>query len=61
MKMDSSELHKRLDLETRKLEELRKQEEIAYSSFCDARNKRDWQERECSYYFNELLDRARKE
>lgn len=57
----TDDLHRRFDLESGKLERLRKDEEIAYSAFCSARNARDFQERKVSALFREMMSRAQPE
>ncbi len=59
--MNTKELHERLDRESEKLNRLRKDEEVAYSGFCQARNARDFQEREVSYLFHKLFDRTKSD
>ncbi len=54
--MSSKILHEELERESRRLEQLRRDETTAYSAYCQARNKRDSQERECSYLFRKLVE-----
>lgn len=49
----------RFKREHQKLEELRKEENDLYTSFCGARHRRSVQEDEVNYLWDRLMERAR--
>jgi len=54
----ADDLQDRLQAEQEKLNRLRKDEEDAYYKFNQARQARDFQEREVSYLWGKLVDRV---